>query len=90
MHLDDVAATGIIQPGSRISYRLMFAGSQQGLEQLETQTKQMLGPQDRWQKMDRESAIGGALDRSRAVFIVIGITWYSAGRLCRGSSSESI
>ncbi len=48
MHLDDVAATGIIQPGSRISYRLMFAGSQQGLEQLETQTKQMLGPQDRW------------------------------------------
>ena len=31
MQLEDVDATGIIQPGSRISYRLMFAGAQQQL-----------------------------------------------------------
>ena len=73
MHLDDVAATGIIQPGSRINYRLMFAGSQQDLELLETQTKEALGPQDRWQKMDRESAIGGALDRSERFLLLSGL-----------------
>nr|WP_286049688.1 hypothetical protein [Rheinheimera sp. KL1] len=73
MHLDDVAATGIIQPGSRISYRLMFAGSQQDLELLETQSKELLGPQDRWQKMDRESAIGGALDRSERFLLLSGL-----------------
>ncbi len=73
MHLDDVAATGIIQPGSRINYRLMFAGSQQDLESLEAQSKELLGPQDRWQKMDRESAIGGALDRSERFLLLSGL-----------------
>ena len=73
MQLEDVDATGIIQPGSRISYRLMFAGAQQQLGLLETQTKELLGPQDRWQKMDRESAIGGALDRSERFLLLSGL-----------------
>jgi len=73
MQLEDVDATGIIQPGSRISYRLMFAGAQQQLGLLETQTQELLGPQDRWQKMDRESAIGGALDRSERFLLLSGL-----------------
>ena len=73
MHLADVAATGIIQPGSRIRYRMLFAGAEQSLKQLETDSKAVLGAQDQWQQMDRESAIGSALDRSERFLLLSGL-----------------
>lgn len=73
MHLDDVAATQVVQPGSRISYRQLFAGSKAVLDQLEQESKGLLGSQDRWQTMDRESAIGSAVDRAERFLLLAGL-----------------
>ena len=42
MHVDDVAATEVVQPGSRIGYRYQFAGPDALLSQLETEVKPLL------------------------------------------------
>ena len=73
MHVDDVAATEVIQPGSRISYRYQFAGSEALLTQLETEVKSLLTLHDRWQKLDRESAVGSALDRAEKFLLLAGL-----------------
>ncbi|WP_337843598.1 FtsX-like permease family protein [Rheinheimera sp.] len=73
MHIDDVPATQVIQPGSRISYRQMYAGDGDRLQQLEEQSKDLLGPQDRWQTMDRQSAVGGAVDRAERFLLLAGL-----------------
>ncbi|MDX3772901.1 FtsX-like permease family protein [Chromatiaceae bacterium AAb-1] len=73
MSLDDVAATGIIQPGSRISYRYLFAGSQAALTQFEQQSGPLLTVHQRWQEMDEESALGSALDRAERFLLLAGL-----------------
>lgn len=73
MHVDDVIATSVIQPGSRINYRYQFAGSDSQLQQLEQQVKPLLTAHDRWQKLDRESAIGAALDRAEKFLLLAGL-----------------
>lgn len=48
MHVDDVAATGLVQPASRVSYQLLFAGT--------------AGQIDAWRQwLEREVAAGEAL-----------------------------
>ncbi|WP_031565278.1 ABC transporter permease [Rheinheimera texasensis] len=73
MHLSDVAATEVIQPGSRISYRYLFAGSEVKLKQLETDIKPLLNANDRWQQLDRQSAVGSALDRAERFLLLAGL-----------------
>lgn len=73
MHLDDVAATQVIQPGSRISYRYMFAGPESALTQLEDDIKPLLTANDRWQQLDRQSAVGSALDRAERFLLLAGL-----------------
>ena len=73
MHVDDVAATEVVQPGSRISYRYQFAGSDALLAKLETEVKPLLTLHDRWQKLDRESAVGSALDRAEKFLLLAGL-----------------
>ncbi len=73
MHVDDVAATEVVQPGSRISYRYQFAGSDTALLQLESDVKPFLTLQDRWQKLDRESAVGAALDKAEKFLLLAGL-----------------
>lgn len=73
MHVDDVAATQVIQPGSRIGYRYQFAGSDALLTQLETEVKPLLTLHDRWQKLDRGSAVGSALDRAEKFLLLAGL-----------------
>lgn len=73
MHVDDVAATEVIQPGSRISYRYQFAGADAVLTQLENEVKPLLTLHDRWQKLDRESAVGSALDRAEKFLLLAGL-----------------
>lgn len=73
MHLSDVAATEVIQPGSRISYRYLFAGSEAKLKQLETEVKPLLSANDRWQQLDRQSAVGSALDRAERFLLLAGL-----------------
>lgn len=73
MHVDDVAATQVVQPGSRISYRYQFAGADAVLTRLETEVKPLLTLHDRWQKLDRESAVGSALDRAEKFLLLAGL-----------------
>ncbi len=73
MHLSDVAATEVIQPGSRISYRYLFAGSEAKLKQLETDIKPLMSANDRWQQLDRQSAVGSALDRAERFLLLAGL-----------------
>lgn len=73
MHVDDVAATEVVQPGSRIGYRYQFSGSDAALSQLETDVKPLLTLHDRWQKLDRESAVGSALDRAEKFLLLAGL-----------------
>lgn len=73
MHLDDVAATEIVQPGSRISYRYLFAGSEADLTRFEQLLTPQLTAHQRWQKMDSESAIGSALQRAERFLLLAGL-----------------
>ena len=73
MHMDDVAATQIVQPGSRISYRYLFAGDNAALQAFEAAVNDKLSVHQRWQKMDRESAIGGALERAERFLLLAGL-----------------
>ncbi|MGP9802618.1 ABC transporter permease [Rheinheimera sp. NSM] len=73
MHLADVAATQIVQPGSRIGYRYLFAGDTAALQAFEQQMTAKLTVHQRWQDMDRESAIGGALERAERFLLLAGL-----------------
>jgi putative ABC transport system permease protein len=73
MHLADVAATQIVQPGSRIGYRYLFAGNNAELDSFEQQMSSRLTVHQRWQDMDRESAIGGALERAERFLLLAGL-----------------
>lgn len=73
MHLDDVAATAVIQPGSRISYRYLFSGNSAALATLTDQIEPLLTANDRWQQLDRQSAVGSALDRAERFLLLAGL-----------------
>ncbi|MDX1678603.1 ABC transporter permease [Arsukibacterium sp.] len=73
MHLDDVAATNIVQPGSRISYRYLFAGAEAALDKLTSLLAPRLTVHQRWRNLDRESAIGSALERAERFLLLAGL-----------------
>ncbi|QBL09589.1 FtsX-like permease family protein [Rheinheimera sp. D18] len=73
MHIDDVAATQIVQPGSRITYRYLFAGNATNLAKFESAIAPQLSSHQRWQKLDNESAIGSALERAERFLLLAGL-----------------
>lgn len=73
MHLDDVAATGAIAPGSRLSYRSLFAGSAHQIKGFQQEVTSLLRPADRWQQLDRQSSIGAAVDRAEQFMLLAGL-----------------
>lgn len=73
MHLDDVAASGIVQPGSRISYRYLFAGTNPQLDNFANAVKPLLTVHQRWRDRDQQSAIGGALERAERFLLLAGL-----------------
>jgi putative ABC transport system permease protein len=64
-HLDDLAATALVQPGSRIAYRLVVAGEPNAVEAFSAGAKEML---ERGQRLetsaDGRPEIRRALDRA--------------------------
>ncbi|AVF35524.1 putative ABC transporter permease subunit YbbP [Rahnella sikkimica] len=66
MNMDDVPKTGAVQPGSRLTYRYMFAGTPQAIQSYGDAIKGLLKPDQRWTGMeDSEGALGKSLQRSQ-------------------------
>ncbi len=67
MHLDDLAATGLVQPASRISYRLLIAGEPKAIEKLHKAWKLTLQPGERLNTIkDARPQIRTALERGES------------------------
>ncbi|AKP34630.1 putative ABC transporter permease subunit YbbP [Yersinia aleksiciae] len=61
INLADVEKTGAIQPGSRLTYRYMFAGSPEAVAQFSNWLTPRLKPEQRWYGLQES---GGALGKS--------------------------
>ncbi len=72
MNIADVPATEVVQPGSRIGYRLLLRGPDGELEALRQELE--LEPNYRWMDIRRNSRrIGGALDRAESFLLLGGL-----------------
>ncbi|MBR9729250.1 ABC transporter permease [Shewanella intestini] len=71
IRLADVADTGIIQPGSRVTYLYQFTGNPQQLTQFETQVKPMLNNSQRWVDVQSgDSPIASAVKRAERFLLL--------------------
>ncbi len=72
MSLDDVAATEVVQPGSRLNYRLLMAGPDIELDALKEEIELDAG--HRWVGIrDASPRIGNALDRAESFLLLGGL-----------------
>lgn len=66
MHQDDLTATGVIQPGSRIKYRYLFDGDEASIVQLKNWLNDRLLPGQRLLDIRQENpSIGGTLTKAQ-------------------------
>lgn len=72
MSLDDVPATEVVQPGSRLNYRLLMAGPDVQLDALKDEL--VLAAGHRWVGIrDASPRIGSALDRAESFLLLGGL-----------------
>ena len=72
MRVEDVPATRVIQPGSRVGYRLLLAGDDDALADLREAIDADLAPNYRWRGISEANpSIGEALDRAES-FLLLG------------------
>lgn len=71
MHLDDVPATEVIQPGSRIRHQALFAGAESALVDLQHWLEPHIADAFRWVDVRQTESLGQALDRAEA-FLLLG------------------
>lgn len=65
MHLDDLDATGVVQPGSRVRYRVLWRGDGETLARYRQTVEQTLAAHQRLEDArDGNRQIGGALGRA--------------------------
>ncbi|TGD75353.1 FtsX-like permease family protein [Mangrovimicrobium sediminis] len=73
MHLDDIPATGVVQPGSRVEYRQLFAGDPGVLEDFRQWLEPQLAGDQRVLDLDRgQPGIGRALQRAERFLLLAG------------------
>ena len=72
MNLADVPKTNVVQPGSRLTYRYLFVGNEDALNEFESWVRPKFAPGVRWLGV-RQGAegIGRALDRAER-FLLLG------------------
>ncbi|PIK90251.1 ABC transporter permease [Raoultella ornithinolytica] len=71
MNTADVAKTGAVQPGSRVSWRYKYAGTPQQLADYERWLLPKLGPEHRWIGLQQDdSALGKSLERSQQFLLL--------------------
>ena len=74
MNLEDVPATEVVQPGSRLTYRYLFAGDVATLDEFEAWVKPKLGVEARMFGVKEGAAgIGNALDRAERFLLLGGL-----------------
>lgn len=73
MNWDDVAATGVVQPGSRLTYSYLFAGESGVMQDYENWLKPQLGPSHRWQDVrSGRPTIAKAIDKAERYLLLGG------------------
>jgi len=71
MNMADVAKTGAVQPGSRVSWRYKFGGAPQQIDAYEKWLLPQLKPDQRWIGLDQdEGALGKSLERSQQFLLL--------------------
>lgn len=71
MNTADVAKTGAVQPGSRVSWRYKYAGTPQQLADYEKWLLPKLGSEHRWIGLQQDdSALGKSLERSQQFLLL--------------------
>ena len=66
IHLDDLPATGVVQPGSRVSYYFQFAGDMKNIDTFHDWLKPQLNPSQRIMDIHSDRPeLGGALERAQ-------------------------
>ena len=71
MNTADVAKTGAVQPGSRVSWRYKFAGTAPQLAEYEQWLLPKLGTEHRWIGLEQDdSALGKSLERSQQFLLL--------------------
>ena len=74
MRAEDVPATRVIQPGSRIRYRLQLAGPDDGLRALHDAIRDEMAPGYRWRDIRAANArIDSALERAESFLLLGGL-----------------
>ncbi len=74
MNAQDVAATNVVQPGSRISYRWLIAGEVQPLTQFEAWITPLLGEHYEWVTLqDSQRNVSQALNRGKSFLMLAGM-----------------
>lgn len=71
MHIDDVAATQVIQPGSRVNHRGLFAGDEADLASFEAWLAPQLNNAYRWVDVRQNETLGESLDKAES-FLLLG------------------
>jgi putative ABC transport system permease protein len=73
MHYDDIPSTGIVQPGSRVEYRQLYAGRPAELAQFSEWLKpQLEDGQSLLDVNEGQPGIGGALERAESFLLLAG------------------
>ncbi len=67
MNLADVAAANLVQPGSRVSYRMLVAGDSLALEKLQLNLEPLLESHQRFESLtDNNQALAASLAKARS------------------------